>query len=91
MLQWMISQRSANAESSAQWVATCLLGASAGQKVESGNFMNQSYVLDRRLEMRIPPNCELMQVDLNLAGGIGRSPASILVSAISLAGAQPER
>ena len=78
--RWRIVQRTSNPEASATWVATCLLGPSAGAKVESANLLADSVPLGKPLAVSIPANCNLMRFDLNVAGGIGRDPADLIVA-----------
>lgn len=85
-LQWQVTSRTVNMESRAVWIGTCLLGAGAGAKAESTNLLADSAPLNRTFKMNLPADCDLLRLDLRIAGGIGRTPSSLIISGLELAG-----
>lgn len=85
-LRWQVADRSGNLQSRANWVATCLQGEGAGLVQRSTNLLASNVPLNRALEMKLPANCELLRLDLEIAGGIGRAPSTLLVSGLTLTG-----
>jgi hypothetical protein len=84
VLFWSVKDRVGNLEGSAKWSATCLIGSSIGTKVESTNMFDANVPLNRTLKMSMPPGCQLVRLDLNVAGGIGRDPASVIIGDLDL-------
>jgi len=84
-LYWQVADRTGNLESSATWVATCLAGPSANKKVESANMLSASVPQNKILKMAMPTGCNLVRLDMRVAGGIGRDPTNVTVSALKLA------
>jgi hypothetical protein len=84
-LYWQVADRTGNLESSATWVATCLAGPSAKKKVESANMLSASVPQNKILKMAMPTGCNLVRLDMRVAGGIGRDPTNVTVSALKLA------
>jgi hypothetical protein len=83
-LEWVTVQRTGNSESSANWEMTCLLGNAAGSKVDSGNLYASYLPVNRKLSMRVPGACDLFRVDLRISGGVGRTPADLVVGNFAL-------
>ena len=84
--RWRVEERVANVQSSATWEVTCLTGAAAGTVLKSANLLDKAIPTGRSIAMQIPGNCELLRIDMRIAGGIGRSPASVVMSSFELAG-----
>jgi hypothetical protein len=84
-LYWQVADRTSNLDSSATWVATCLAGASAKKKIESANMLSASVPQNKMLKMAMPSGCELVRLDMRVAGGIGRDPTNLTISALRLA------
>lgn len=84
-LYWQITDRAGNLDGSATWVATCLSGTSAKKKVESANMLSASVPQNKMLKMAMPTGCDLVRLDMRVAGGIGRDPTNLIVSALKLA------
>lgn len=82
-LQWQLRERSTNLQSSAVWIATCLSGPSKGVVRESANLLS-AMPLNKPLTMSLPTACELVRIDMRIAGGIGRNPASLVVGDLRL-------
>lgn len=76
--------RGGNLDSSANWIATCVIGKSSGNRIESINMLGANVPNDRPLKMAMPGDCELVRLDMRVAGGIGRDPASLIVSGLEL-------
>ncbi|MGH6697170.1 MAG: hypothetical protein ACREBX_18005 [Sphingopyxis sp.] len=84
-LYWQAADRASNLDGSATWVATCLAGASAKKKVESANMLSASVPQNKLLKMAMPAGCNLVRLDMRVAGGIGRDPTNLTISALKLA------
>lgn len=88
-LRWNVVQREANVESSANWAVTCVMGGGvSGRQTQSGNLFSDSVVIGRTYSLALPTGCQLMRIDLRMAGGVGRNPPSIIVSGLQLVGDQ---
>ena len=85
-LQWEVHDRSANLQGSANWIATCLAGASKGKVARSADLL-AAVPVNKPLKMPLPAGCDLVRLDMKMAGGIGRSPSSVVVGKLQLAGA----
>lgn len=83
-LRWRVYDRSANLQSAAAWVATCVAGKAKGAQETSINLLNQSVPLNKTLSMSLPANCDVVRLDMRVAGGIGTSPASLIVGNLLL-------
>lgn len=88
-LQWAVRERSTNLQSSATWVATCLAGSSKGESRKSVDLLSETTPLNKPLAMPLPTGCELVRLDMRIAGGIGRNAASLIVGGLRLAGVAP--
>ncbi len=86
-LRWRIHDRSANLQSAATWVATCVAGKAKGVQVTSINLLNASVPLNRTLSMPLPASCDVVRLDMRIAGGIGTAPASLIVGHLALSDA----
>lgn len=84
LFYWRVMDRGGNLDSSANWIATCVIGKSAGNRIESINMLGANVPNDRPLKMAMPGDCELVRLDMRVAGGIGRDPASLIVSGLEL-------
>lgn len=84
-LYWQVADRAGNLDSSATWVATCLAGPSTKKKVESANLLSASVPQNKLLKMAMPAGCNLVRLDMRVAGGIGRDPTNVIISALKLA------
>jgi len=84
-LYWQVADRVSNLDGSATWVATCLSGPSAKKKTESANLLSASVPQDKMLKMAMPADCNLARLDMRVAGGIGRDPTNLTISALKLA------
>jgi hypothetical protein len=84
-LYWQVADRAGNLDSSATWVANCLAGTSAKKKVESANMLSASVPQNKMLKMTMPAGCSLVRLDMRVAGGIGRDPTNLTISALKLA------
>lgn len=87
-LRWRIDDRTANVQSEAVWEATCLMGKAAGTVRRSANLLDAAIPLGRTMTMPIPEDCGLLHVEMRIAGGIGRTPAAIIVSGLKLSGGE---
>lgn len=85
MLFWYIADRSGNLDGSATWVATCLAGRSAKKKVQSANMLGSAMLQNRLLKMALPADCDLVRLEIRVAGGIGRDPANLVIGGLELA------
>lgn len=83
-LQWRIDDRSTNLQGSANWGAACLAGKSAGTAIASINLLDESVPLKRNMIMNLPAGCDLLKIDMRIAGGIGRDQARVIVSGLKL-------
>lgn len=83
-LRWQVQQRSPNLQSSATWVATCLSGRSKGQSRSSIDLLAKATPERKMLTMQMPGDCDLVRLEMRVAGGIGRDPASLIVSHLGL-------
>ena len=90
-LLWRIDDRVANVQGSARWEAVCLIGARKRMTTRSIDLLDSKVPLNRIMKMPLPEKCELLQLDMRIAGGIGRSPATILVSNLELSSAGAKR
>lgn len=84
-LYWQVADRASNLDGSATWVATCLAGPSAKKKTESANMLSASVPQNKMLKMAMPSGCDLVRLDMRVAGGIGRDPTNLTISALKLA------
>ncbi|WP_062766478.1 hypothetical protein [Sphingopyxis terrae] len=84
-LRWRVQQRSPNLQSAASWVATCLSGKAEGQSRASIDLLGDAAPLRKTLTMQLPADCELVRLEMRVTGGIGRDPASLIVSHLGLA------
>lgn len=84
-LYWQVADRASNLDGSATWVATCLAGASVKKKTESANMLSASVPQNKVLKMAMPAGCSLVRLDMRVAGGIGRDPTNLTISALKLA------
>lgn len=83
-LLWRVHDRSINLQSSATWVATCLAGTARGDRLTSINLLSQAVPLNKSLVMRLPKGCEVVRIDMRIAGGIGANSASLIVGDLRL-------
>lgn len=90
-LLWRIDDRVANVQGSARWEAVCLIGARKRATTQSVDLLDSNVRLNRIMKMALPDKCELLQLDMRIAGGIGRSPATILVSNLEILSAGPKQ
>lgn len=88
-LQWQVRERSANLQSSATWVASCLKGRSKGAVTSSANMLAQSLPLGKNLTFPLPDDCDLVRLEMRISGGIGRNPASLIAGKLALVKASP--
>lgn len=84
LMRWRIEERSPNLQSSASWVATCLSGPAEGARQTSTNLLDKSAPTGKDLTMALPANCDVVRLDLRIAGGIGTNPASLIVTRLAL-------
>lgn len=84
LLTWTVDERTANLQSEANWVATCLTGKGAGGRVQSVDMLSSRVPLNQKFALALPDRCELVRLDLRIAGGIGRRASSLIVSDLSL-------
>ncbi|MFN4357544.1 hypothetical protein [Sphingopyxis alaskensis] len=82
---WKIVDRSGNLDGRVNWIATCLVGASRNQRVQSANLLGSSMPENRLMKMSLPTKCDLMRIDALVAGGIGRDPVNLVVGGLKLA------
>lgn len=87
-LRWQIDDRMPNVQGSANWKVTCLMGKGAGMVRKSVNLLDEAVLMQRAMTMNIPEGCDLLKVDMEIAGGIGRTPATIIVSGLKLINAK---
>lgn len=83
-LRWRVFERSPNMQSSASWVATCVAGRTKGAVQKSTDLMAQTVPLNAMLSMPLPENCNVVRLDMRIAGGIGINPASLIVGSLAL-------
>lgn len=83
-LQWQVHERSANLQSSASWVASCLEGRAKGASISSVNLLAETLPLGKNLTLQLPGNCDLVRLEMRINGGIGRNPASLIVGKLAL-------
>lgn len=88
--QWRVDDRAANMQSSAAWELSCLLGRAAGTTRRSVDLLHAA-PLKRMMAMPVPQGCDLLSVRMQIAGGIGRTPATLVVSDLKLSDAEPKR
>jgi hypothetical protein len=77
--RWRTFERSGNSQGAANWELTCLLGPAAGTKASSADLFSDKLPLNRLLAVSIPAGCQLLRIDLRIAGGVGRKPAELVV------------
>lgn len=85
---WRVDDRTVNFQSEAVWEATCLIGESAGTVRRSVNLLGDGVPLGRTMMMRLPEDCRLLRMEMRIAGGVGRTPATITVSSLKLSSAE---
>jgi hypothetical protein len=83
-LTWTVDERTANLQSEAHWVATCLMGKGVGDRVQSVDLLSNRVPLDQKFSLALPDHCELVRLDLRMAGGIGQSGSNLIISRLSL-------
>lgn len=83
-LRWRVHDRAANLQSAANWVATCVAGKAKGAQETSVNLLTESVPLNKTLSMALPTNCDVVRLDMRVAGGIGTAPASLIVGNLAL-------
>ncbi|MBO9696400.1 MAG: hypothetical protein J7499_09385 [Sphingopyxis sp.] len=88
---WQIDDRMANVQAAANWRITCLMGKGSGVILESVNLLDEALPQQRAMSMGIPAGCGLLKIDMQIAGGIGRTPATIVVSGLKLSNAKSGR
>lgn len=88
-LQWQVGERSANLQSSARWVATCVKGRAKGASTSSVNLLAENLPLGKNLTLLLPSGCDLVRLEMRVSGGIGRNPASLIVGKLALLKASP--
>lgn len=84
-LYWRVGDRSGNLDGSATWVATCLIGEGAKKIVKSENMLGSGVAANRPLKLALPADCDVARLDIRVAGGIGRDPASLVIAGLKLA------
>lgn len=84
-LFWKVVERKVNLDSGATWEAVCMAGSGVGRKVSSTNMMDASSPLNRTLKLSMPDDCELVQLQLIVSGGIGRDPGHLIIGGLKLA------
>jgi hypothetical protein len=89
VFSWQVVDRSANLQGSAQWIATCLLGPASGAKTQSVDLLDKARPIGRTMAMALPTGCDLMRIDLEISGGIGRTPANLIVADLELSAPRP--
>lgn len=82
--RWQIDDRMPNVQGSANWRVSCLMGKGTGTVLESINLLDGAVPIQRAMSMRLPGDCDLLKIDMRIGGGIGRTPATILVSGLKL-------
>lgn len=90
-LRWRVHDRAPNLQSSASWVATCVAGKAKGARQASVNLLDQGVPQNKVLSMPLPGNCEVVRLDMRIAGGIGTNPASLIVGNLALAKTAPAK
>lgn len=90
-LRWQVLDRSPNLQSAASWVATCVTGNGKGGQETSINLLNEAVALNKMLAMSLPRDCEIVRLDMRLAGGIGTNAASLIVGNLALVKAAPAK
>ena len=90
-LRWIVSDKEGNLDGSAIWEANCLLGRSAGEVRRSINLTSAEAPLNRAMVMALPADCELLRLDMRIAGGIGRTPSRLVVGDLKLTRAAVSR
>lgn len=78
-LHWRVYDRTPNMQSAANWVATCVAGDGKGEQQRSINLLAQTVPLNKPLSMALPSNCDVVRLDMRVAGGIGTGPVSLIV------------
>lgn len=84
-LYWKVADRSSNMDGSASWAMTCVIGESKGKRAQSVNLLSSAVPQNRLQKMAIPDGCGLVLLEMHVAGGIGRDPIHLTVSALKLA------
>ncbi|WP_144243822.1 hypothetical protein [Sphingopyxis sp. MWB1] len=82
--RWRIDDRAMNLQSGAVWEMTCLMGKAGGTVRRSVNLLEDGVPLGSAMAMPIPEGCGLLRVEMRIAGGIGRGPATITVSELKM-------
>lgn len=82
--RWRLIDRATNLQNDAHWVATCVSGKAKGALRKSVNLLDDTVVLNKAMAMTLPENCDVMRIDMKIAGGIGTSPASLIIDNLML-------
>lgn len=82
---WEVVDRSGNLNGRANWVATCVMGASENKRVQSANLLESTMPENRAMKMDLPTDCDLVRIDMLVAGGIGRDPVNLVIGRMKLA------
>lgn len=82
--RWRVRDRSTNLQSSANWIATCVAGKAKGARQTSINLLDRSVVQGKVLAMPLPANCNVVRIDMRIAGGIGTNPANLIVEDLTM-------
>lgn len=83
---WQIDDRIPNVQGDARWEVACLIGAGKGAVIRSVDLLDSKVPLNRTMKMPVPEKCALLQLNMVISGGIGRTPATIIVSNLKFSG-----
>ncbi|ODU27609.1 MAG: hypothetical protein ABS88_15890 [Sphingopyxis sp. SCN 67-31] len=90
-LRWRVYDRSTNLQSAATWIVTCVAGKAKGAAQTSVNLLDAATPLNKMMAMPLPSDCDVVRLDMRIAGGIGTNPASLIVGDLELAKAATAR
>jgi hypothetical protein len=52
-------------------------------------MLDKSLPLKKTISMQLPSDCDVVRIDLRIAGGIGTGPATLIVTDLGLVAASP--
>lgn len=82
MLTWRLVERSRNDRASARWTARCVAGSGSGSVVRSENLALLAE--GRAYRLRLPGGCAMIVLSMQVAGGVGRDPATFIVDRLTV-------
>ena len=83
-LSFRVDEAVGNLESSASVGATCVLGVASRRSAQTPNLLGDGFQLERSVSLKLPMPCDLVRVDIAMAGGTGAQASSVTLAHLKL-------